>query len=135
VNGLELADAVKTRLTAQITGRTIYKGGVPDGAPPPRYIVVWTSEGDEESARASGTVSIQTPTLWVTCVSRNVAPEQAGRESGADAAAVRRALRNWRPQTRWAVKAESSQPARRDESISTTTFMAVEQFSLRSTAA
>lgn len=135
MNGLTLADDAKTRIAELISGRTIYRGAVPKGTTlPARYVVVWTSEGSEESVRATGTVSIQTPALWVTCVSRNDAPEQAAREASADAATVRAGLRNCRPEDRWALVHEVSQPARRDESISATTFMAVEQFSLRSTA-
>lgn len=132
MNGPELAAAVKARLESLIPSRTVYTGAVPDGNLPARYLVVYTSEGTEEATRSTGTVSVQTPGLWVTCVSRNTSPKVAADEAAWAAAKVRAALRNWRPESSWAVRSETSQPARRDESITATTFYAVEQFSLRS---
>lgn len=134
MNGLELADAVAVRLTSLVPSRTVYAHGVPDGDLPARYLIVWASEGSEESTRMVRTVHVQTPAVWVTSVSRNTSPEVAARESQWGAGKAREALRNWLPESRWAMKHDSSAPARRDESIDATTYVATEQFSLRSTA-
>jgi hypothetical protein len=132
VNGVTLGDLAQTRLVSQIPGRTIYLDAVPDGTLPPRYIIVRTSEGTEEANRAVDVPNRQTPHLWATSVSRNHDPRQAAREAKWGAAQVRIALRGWRPDARWRLKHEASLPARRDESISETTFFAVEQFRLPS---
>lgn len=132
MNGLTLGDAVKARLEAQIPSRTVFVGAVPDGALPARYIVVWASEGIEAVGRAAGAANRQTPYVWATSVSRSHSPQQAAREAAWGAAQVRLALRGWRPDDRWRLSHEASVPARRDESISETTFFAVEQFSLPS---
>jgi hypothetical protein len=132
VNGPELAAAVKARLESLIPSRTVYTGAVPDGTLPARYLVVYASEGTEDATRMTGTVSVQTPSLWVSSVSRNASPKVAADEAAWGSGKVRAALRNWRPESAWSVRSETSQPARRDESIATTTFYAVEQFSLRS---
>lgn len=132
MNGLTLGDAVKARLEAQIPSRTIYVGALPDGPLPARYVVLWTSEGDEEANRAVDMPNRQRPYVWATSVSRNTQPDQAAREAAWGAAQVRIALRGWRPEDRWRLAHEASLPARRDESISATTFFAVEQYSLPS---
>ena len=124
-----LAD-VTARLAAQIPSRTVYAGAVPDGTLPTRYLVVWASEGSEESTRLCDTTNVQTPTFWVTSVSRNSSPTVAAQESAWGATKVRAALRDWKPDGKWKVRPETSQPARRDESA-TTTFFAVEQFTVR----
>ena len=124
-----LAD-VTARLAAQIPSRTVYAGAVPDGTLPQRYLVVWASEGTEESTRMCDTTNVQTPTFWVTSVSRNASPMVASQESAWGSSRVRAALRDWRPDAKWKVRPETSQPARRDESASTT-FFAVEQFTVR----
>ena len=133
MNGLELGDLVKSHLESTVTARTVYAGAVPDGTLPARYLVVWTSEGSEEATRSCGTTNVQTPVVWVTSVSRNTAPNVAAREAAWGAARARAALRGFRPEGRWRFTPETSSPARRDESISATTFYAVEQFTLRST--
>lgn len=132
MNGLTLAGMVEARLEAEIPSRTIYVGAVPDGTLPPRYLVVWPSEGSEEATRSCDTTNVQTPVVWVTSVSRNADPHAAAREAAWAAGKVRKALRNWRPEGRWKLVHGTSAPARRDESIPATTFYAVEQFSLRS---
>jgi hypothetical protein len=121
---------VTARLAAQIPSRTVYAGAVPDGTLPQRYLVVWASEGSEESTRLCDTTNVQTPTFWVTSVARNARPNEAAQEAAWGASKVRAALRDWRPDNRWKVRPESSQPALRDESASTT-FYAVEQFTVR----
>jgi hypothetical protein len=125
-----LAD-VAARLAAQIPSRTVYAGAVPDGTLPTRYLVVWASEGTEESTRLCDTTNVQTPSFWVTSVSRNTRPEVAAQESAWGASKVRAAMRDWRPAGQWKVRPESSQPPRRDDTVDTTTFAAVEQFSVR----
>lgn len=132
MNGLELAEVVRARLTSEVPSRVVYVGAPPDNNPPKRYLIVRTSEGSEEPTRASFTVNVQSPALWVTSVSRNNTPSHAQDEAAWGAAAVRSALRNWRPETAWALRSEASSPARRDEALPETTFYAVEQFSLRS---
>lgn len=132
MNGLEAGTFIQTRLTAQIASRTVYLNGVPDGVLPARYIVVWASEGSEERTRACDAVNVQTPSIWVTSVSRNGDAEKAAHEAAWGAAKVREALRNYRPESRWAVRAETSSPPRRDETLPETTYSAVEQFSIRS---
>lgn len=123
-------DAV-TRLTAQVTARTVYPYAVPDEDDlPARYLVVYGSEGSEESPRLVGTVSIQTPSVWVVSVSRSANPVVAAREAAWGAQKARAALRNHSPDGTWAFRSESSQPARRDES-NPTTYSATEQFSRR----
>ena len=123
---------IAARLEAQIPSRTVYPHAVPSGKTiPASYLVVHGSEGSEESTRSADTVNVQTPAVWVTSVSRNENPLAAAREASWAAGRVRAALRNFRPGGRWSVRAEVSQPARRDESISATTFYAVEQFSVR----
>ena len=124
-----LAD-VTARLAAQIPSRTVYAGAVPDGTLPTRYLVVWASEGTEESTRLCDATNVQTPTFWVTSVSRNASPMVASQEAAWGASKVRAALRDWRPYSQGKVRPESSQPALRDESA-TTTFYAVEQFTVR----
>lgn len=131
MNGLTLRELAKAHLEP-LPGRTVYTGALPDGPLPARYVIVWSSEGSEESTRAARTVNIQTPALWVTSVSRNGDPMVAEREASWGAAEARRRLRNWRPEARWALTHELSQPARRDESIPETTYVAVEQYTLRS---
>lgn len=126
-----LAD-VTARLASQIPSRTVYAGAVPDGTLPTRYLVVWASEGSEESNRLCDTTNIQTPSFWVTSVSRNSSPMVAAQESAWGSSKVRAALRDWRPAAKWKVRPETSQPATRDESA-TTTYYAVEQFSVRLT--
>lgn len=120
-----------TRLRAQIASRTVYEHAVPDGDLPAQYLVVYGTEGREESTRMSQTVNVTTPTVWVSSVSRNAEPEVAAREAAWGASKARTALRNYRPDGSWAFRSETSQPARRDESASVTTFLAVEQFSRR----
>ena len=132
MNSLALADAAAARLTSRIPSRTVYSGAVPDGPLPERYLIVWASEGSEESTRSPGSATVQTPALWVTSVSRNPSPLVAAREAAWAAGKVRAALRGWRPESAWLVRAEVSSPPRRDESIAATTFAATEQFSLRS---
>ena len=132
MNGRELANAVKARLDLMVTPRTVYVGAVPDGTLPPRYLVVWGSEGSEEATRSTQTVSVQTPAVWVSSVSRNSDPKVAADEAAWGAAKARTVLRNWRPDGAWSVRSDTSQPARRDDALPTTTFYAVEQFSLRS---
>lgn len=124
-----LAD-VTARLAAQIPSRTVYAGAVPDGTLPTRYLVVWASEGSEESTRLCDTTNVQTPTFWVTSVSRNASPTVAAQESAWGASKVRAALRDWRPYSQWKVRPEASQPVQRDDTA-TTTFYAVEQFTVR----
>ena len=123
-------DAV-ARLTAQIPSRTVYPYAVPDGTVPARYLVVYGSEGVEESTRMVQHVNQQVPTVWVTSVARNTNPITAAREASWGAQKAREALRNYSPDGSWAFRAEISQPASRDESTTSTTFFAVEQFSRR----
>lgn len=126
-------DAV-ARLEAQVPSRTVYPYAVPDGTLPARYLVVYGSEGSEESSRACGTVNVQTAAVWVHSVSRDANPVVAAREAAWGAQKARKALRNFKPAASWSFHAEASQPARRDDSITTvSTFLAVEQFSLRNT--
>ena len=124
-----LAD-VAARLASQVPSRTVYAGAVPDGTLPTRYLVVWASEGSEESTRLCDTTNVQTPTFWVTSVSRNASPMVAAQEAAWGSSKVRAAMRDWRPYSQWKVRPESSQPPRRDESA-TTTFYAVEQFTVQ----
>lgn len=133
MNGLEAVAAVATRLRSQVPGRTVYEHGVPDGALPARYVVVFGSEGDEAATRACGTTNVQEPSVWVTSVSRNPDGHNAAREAAWGASRARTALRDYRPEGRWKFTPASSSPARRDEALSDTTFYAVEQFTLRST--
>ena len=119
------------RLRSQIASRTVYEYAVPDGDLPPRYLVVFGSEGSEESTRMSQTVNVATPAVWVTSISRHPEPEVAAREAAWGAQKARAALRNYRPDGTYAFRAESSQPARHDETASVSTFYAVEQFSRR----
>ena len=126
-----LAD-VTTRLAAQIPSRTVYAGAVPDGTLPQRYLVVWASEGSEESTRLCDTTNVQTPTFWVSSVSRNNSPQVAAQEASWGSSRVRTALRDWRPDAMWKVRPEASQPAIRNETA-TTTYYAVEQFTVRLT--
>ena len=132
MNGPELVDAVKARLEAQVPGWTTYAHGVPDGTLPDRYRIVRGSEGWEQSTRSTGTTNVQTPQVWVTSVVRFADARFAAQEAAKDAAAVRAALRNWRPDGGWLLRANGSQPAGRSESTPDTTAFAVEQFSLRS---
>lgn len=131
MNGVELASAVRTRLEGSLP-REIYVHAVPAGPLPLRYVLVRTSEGSEAATRAVGTVSTQTPALWVYSTSMHPDPERAAEEAAWGAGKAREALRNWRVEGRWAVTHEASDAARRDESLPDATFVAVEQFSLRS---
>lgn len=131
MNGPELAEAAKARLEGQIPSRPVYVGA-PPVSPPARYLLVRTSEGSEESTRSTFTVNIQTPSLWVMSVSRNANPNRAADEASWGAARTREAMRGWAPDPSWAARSEASDPARRDESLPDTTFVAVEQFSRRS---
>lgn len=133
MNGLEAVGAAEARLAALVTARTVYGHGVPDGALPARYLVAFGSEGDESATRSCGTTNVQQPSVWVTSVSRNPDGHVAAREAAWGASQARAALRDYRPEGRWKFIPVSSSPARRDESISDTTFYAVEQFTLRST--
>ncbi len=125
-----LAD-VAARLVAQIPSRTVYAGAVPDGTLPTRYLVVWASEGSEESTRLCDTTNVQTPTFWVTSVSRHAEPQIAAQEAAWGSSKVRAALRDWRPASQWKVRPEASQPPRRDEAVAATTYTATEQFTVR----
>lgn len=119
------------RLRSQITSRTVYEYATPDGPLPARYLVVYGSEGLEESNRSTFTTNVQTPSVWVTSVSRNEKPDIAAREAAWGAQKARAALRNYRPDGSWPFRSETSQPARKDETASVSTFFAVEQFSRR----
>ena len=66
----------------------------------------------------------------MTWVTRNAQPPAAAQEAAWGASRVRAALRDWRPDGKWKVRPETSQPAQRDEDAGTT-FYAVEQFSIR----
>lgn len=132
MDGLALIDAGKARLGPLIPSRTVYAGAVPDGPLPAKYIVLWASEGSEESTRSTGTMNVQTPELWVSSVSRNERPEVAAREAAWGAREARKALRGWRPESDWALRHEVSAPARRDELATAVVYVATEQFSLRS---
>lgn len=133
MNGLELVDLVEARLLAFIPSREVFPHAVPDGTLPPRYLFVYSAEGDEWSSRVVGDPNIQTPYLWVTSVSRNNAPQVAAREANWGAAEARKALRGFRPDDGWILKATGvSMPAIRNESLAATTFYAVEQFRLYS---
>lgn len=133
MNGLELSAWVADHLRSQ-TPRTVYDGAVPDGAIPDQYLVVWSAEGLEEATRACDAASVQSPTVWVNSVSRDDDPETASREARWGAARARTVLRGVRPEGRWPLQPVpgGSSPARRDESIPETTFVASEQFTLRS---
>lgn len=77
---------------------------------------------------------LRSPSIWVHSVSRSSNPDVASREAGWGAKAARDALRGFRPslgRVSWKFRAEVSQPPRRDEAISATTFYAVEQFSIQ----
>lgn len=132
MNGPELADAVATRLEAQVTSRTVYVHAVPDGPLPSRYLLVEASEGDEYPSRAVDAPNVQVPFVWVRSVSRHQSPDVAAREAGWGAAAVRTALRGWRPDDEWRIRSYASVPPGRNEALSATTFFAVEQFRLHS---
>ena len=131
MNGLALADAAQARLKAAIPSRAVYAGAVPDGTLPATYLVVWASEGSDESTRSTGTANVQTPALWVTSVSRNSKPDIAAREAAWGAGKAREVLRNWRPDAGWLLRADLSSPARREESGTVAVFVATEQFSVR----
>ena len=131
MNGLDLSDAVKARLVSSVPSRTVFAGAVPDGVLPASYLVVWASEGFEESSRSTSTTNVQTPALWVTSVSRNAKPDVAAREAAWGAAKVRAVLRNWRPDGGWLLRAEVSAPPQRESSGTVSTFTATEQFSVR----
>ena len=133
MNGLDAVAAAASRLLTQEIPRAVYSHGVPDGTLPTRYLVVWGADGSEEATRAADTVDALSLVVWVTSVSRNADGQVAAHEAAWGASRARAALRNYRPEGRWAFRAESSSPARRDESIPDTTFYAVEQFRLRST--
>lgn len=124
-------DEAVARLKAQVPSRTVYAHAVPDGTIPAQYLVVYGSNGSEESARMGGTVNLGEPAVWVTSVSRNAKPELAAREAAWGAQKAREALRNYRPDGTWSFRAETSQPPQRDDSLDQTTFYAVEQFSRR----
>ena len=119
-----------TRLRSQISSRTVYEYAVPDGTLPAQYLVVFGAVGLEESTRMSQTVNVAEPAVWVTSVSRNAKPDVAAREAAWGAEKSRAALRNYAVDG-WAFRAEVSQPARKDETASVSTFFAVEQFSRR----
>jgi hypothetical protein len=118
------------RLTTQIPSRTVYSYAVPDGTLPARYLVVYGSEGSEESTRMVGTVSVATPAVWVSSVSRNADPNVAAREAAWGAQKARAALRNYSPDGTWAFRAQVSRPAAADDPAQET-WTAVEQFSRR----
>lgn len=124
-------DAV-TRLTAQIPSRTVYPYAAPDGNLPARYLVVYGSDGTEESNRLTQTVNVLRPAVWVVSVARNLRPEVAAREAAWGASKARTALRDYRPSGSYAFRHETGDTSpRRDDTASTTTFVAAEQFSIR----
>ena len=131
MNGLDLSDAARERLASAVPSRTVYAGAVPDGTLPATYLVVWASEGFEESTRSTTSTNVQTPALWVTSVSRNKRPEVAAREAAWGAGKAREVLRDWRPDGGFLLRAEVSAPARREDSGTVSTFVATEQFSVR----
>lgn len=132
MNGLQLSAWVAAHLGEMIPSRTVYDGAVPDGAIPEQYLVVWAAEGLEEATRACDAASVQSPTVWVNSASRDDDPEVASREARWGAARARTVLRGVRPEGRWTLRPTGSSPARRDESIPETTYVASEQFTLRS---
>lgn len=132
MNGPELSALTRARLETLIPSRPVFIGAAPDDTPPPRYLLVRTSEGSEAATRSTHSVSIQTPAMWVLSVSMNPDPDEAYDEAAWGASRARAALRNWRPDGEWRVIAEASQTAKRDESLPQTTFTAAEQFSFRS---
>lgn len=124
-------DAV-ARLAAQIPSRTVYPYAVPDGDLPARYLIVYGSDGDEESNRMSQTVNVLRPTVRVVSASRNSEPEVAAREAAWGASKARAALRNYRPDGTWAFRhVAGDQSPRVDSSAGATTYVAAEQFSIR----
>lgn len=132
MNGDQLATAAHARLAAQIPTWPRYLHGVPDGNLPARYLVVRSSEGSEERTRAAGSTTIQSPSLWIAGSVRHDDGQFAAKELAAVMAQVRATLRDWRPESRWALRPVGSQPAIRNEALPETTFYAVEQFRLRS---
>lgn len=133
MNGPDLIVAAVDRLEAEVPGWTNYANGVPDGSLPGRYRVLRASEGWEEATRACDRTSVQVPSLWVTSVVRHADAQFARTQAAADAAAVRAAFRDWRPEGKWKLAPAGSQPAARNEALPETTVFAVEQFTYRST--
>lgn len=133
MNGPDLVEAAKARLDAEVPGWTTYANGVPDGNLPGRYRVLRASEGWEEATRACGRTSVQAPSLWVTSVVRHPNGQFAASQVAQDAAAVRAALRDWRPEGKWKLAPAGSQPAGRNEALPDTNAYTVEQFTYRST--
>ena len=131
MNGLTLRKAVEARLRSLVPSRTVYGGAVPDGPLPATYLVVWASEGSEESTRSTSTTNVQTPALWVTSVSRNSKPNVAADEAAWGAGKAREVLRNWRPDAGFLLRAEVSAPPRIEQTGTVSTATATEQFSVR----
>ena len=132
MNGPGLVAAVGARLEEQVPGWPLFLHGVPDGDLPARYLVVRGAEGSESSTRAVGSTTVQRPVVWVASSVRHPDGRFAAKEAGAAAAAVRAALRDWRPEGRWALRPSGSTPAERNEALPDTTYYAVERFALRS---
>ena len=128
---MTILDDVKARLESEVPGLTVYKGAVPNGTLPAKYLVVWASEGDEFSTRMCDATNIIEPTFWVTSVGRLSSPQNSASAAAFGSRETRRALRDWRPYGAWKVRPEASQAPRRDESLPDSTFFAVEQFSVR----
>lgn len=133
MNGPDLLALAAARLDAEVPGWTNYANGVPDGSLPGRYRVLRASEGWEEATRACGRTTVQVPSLWVTSVVRHADAQFARTQAAKDAAAVRAAFRDWRPEGKWKLAPAGSQPADRNEALPDTNAYTVEQFTYRST--
>ena len=123
-----LAEVVAAHL--ETTGRTVYRSAVPDD-PPARYLVVRSSVGTDESVDLGDSQALRSAVVTVTSVSTNTLDATAAAEAMWGAEKAHDALRGWRPsigRAAWKPVPIASQEPIRDESLSTTTYYAVERW-------
>lgn len=122
-----LVESVAARIeSATGAARAVYRGEVP-GDPEPRYVVVRSNIGTDESVDLGDSQTLRSATVWVTSVSRNDDPVTAHDEAVWGAEKAHDALKGWRPAaTSWKPVPLSSQPPQRDEALPSTTVYTVE---------
>lgn len=122
---------VSERLRQQVPSRVVFEWSVPDGPAPDAYLVVTATPGSEESTRAAGVTTVQTPSVWVRSIALDDNPDRAARKAGWGAFAARRALRDWKPFGAWSIRPDISQAPLEQHGLPRAAFVAVEQFSVR----
>jgi hypothetical protein len=124
-------EAVASRIESQTgAARTVYRTAVPDN-PAPRYLVVRSNIGEDESVDLGDSQALRAATVTVTSASTNALDQVAADEAMWGMEKAHGALHGWRPtvgRASWKPVLLSSLEPTNDESLPTTTYYAVERW-------